>query len=289
MYKLFTDTDTDLTPEMAKEFDYHLISMPYTIDNETTYPYDDGKPINFHEFYDILRGGVLPTTAALNPYDYVQIFEPFLKEGYDILYVHFSKAMSGTFNSLAIAQDELKERYPDRSIELIDTKGITIGSLNMVLEIGELYKQGKSIEEIKEWAEKEVDKFAVYFFADDLKFFAKSGRVGGFSAFMGNAFGIKPIIYMGSDGKMTSIGKAKGRKNALDELVKYVEKLGDEIEKHRVIVASADAKYLTDELIAKLKEKFGDNLNILEVQVNPTAGSHCGPDTVGVSFHSIHR
>lgn len=289
MYILFSDTDTDITPVMAEEFGYHLISMPYTIKDKTVYPYKDFTEFDAHTFYETLRGGVLPTTSALNPYDYVTIFEPFLKEGNDILYVHFSRAMSGTFNSLNIAMEELSEKYPNNHIHLIDCKAITIGALNIVLEIGELYKQGKSIEEIEEWAKENVDKFAVYFFADDLKFFAKSGRVGGFSAFMGNAFGIKPIIYMGSDGKMTSVGKAKGRKNAIDSLIGYVESLGEDIKNHRIIIGHADAMYLAEKVKEKLVEKFGDDLNIMYVDVNPTAGSHCGPDTVGISFHAIHR
>ena len=289
MLILFTDTDTDITPELAKEFDYHLISMPYSIGDKTIYPYVDFDKFDAHKFYDGLRSGILPTTSALNPDEYVKYFEPFLANGDDILYVHFSKRMSGTFNSLNLALNELKDKYPDRQVYLIDTKGITIGSINIVLEIGELYKAGKSIEEIQKWAEVEVDKFAVYFFADDLKFFARSGRVSGIAGFMGNIFGVKPIIYMGSDGIMTNIGKEKGRKNAVNRLVKYVEELGEDIKKHRIVVAHTDAPKIVEELITLLKAKFGDDLNILVMDVNPTAGSHCGPDSVGISFHAIHR
>ncbi|MBO4623694.1 MAG: DegV family protein [Bacilli bacterium] len=289
MLILFTDTDTDITPEMAKEFDYHLISMPYSIGDKTTYPYVDFDKFEAHPFYESLRNGTLPTTSALNPDEYVRYFEPFLAKGDDILYVHFSKRMSGTFNSLNLALNELKEKYPDRKVYLIDTKGITIGSLNIVLEIGELYKAGKSIEEIQKWAEVEVDKFAIYFFADDLKFFARSGRVSGIAGFMGNIFGVKPIIYMGSDGVMTNIGKEKGRKNAVAKLVNYVVELGEDVKNHRIIVAHADAPKIVEDIIKLLKEKLGEDLNIVVVDVNPTAGSHCGPDSVGISFHAIHR
>lgn len=289
MLILFTDTDTDITLEMAKEFDYHLISMPYSIGDKTVYPYVDFDKFNAHEFYEMLRGGVLPVTSALNPSEYVRAFEPFLAKGDDILYVHFSRKMSGTFNSLDLALKELKEKYPSRTVSLIDTKGITIGSLNIVLEIGEMYKAGKSFEEIQKWAETEVDKFAIYFFADDLKFFAKSGRVSGIAGFMGNLIGIKPIIYMGSDGVMTNIGKVKGRKNAVSTIVNYVKELGDDVKNHRIIVAHTDAPKLVEATVNLLKEELGDDLNIVIVDVNPTAGSHCGPDSVGVSFHAIHR
>ena len=289
MLILFTDTDTDITPSMAKEYDYHLISMPYTIGNETVYPYVDFDEFNAHEFYDKLRNGVLPTTSALNPEEYIKYFEPFLANGDDILYVHFSRKMSGTFNSLNLALNELKEKYPERNVYLIDTKGITIGSINAVLEIGELYKAGKTVEEIQKWAEVEVDKFASYFFADDLRFFARSGRVSGIAGFMGNVFGIKPIIYMSAEGIMTNIGKEKGRKNAVAKIVNYVETLGEDVKNHRIVVAHTDAPKIVEEIIKLLKQKLGDDLNIIVLDVNPTAGSHCGPDSAGVSFHAIHR
>jgi len=289
MLVLFTDTDTDITPVAAKEFGYRLISMPYSIDGETTYPYVDFETFDAHEFYDKLRGGVLPTTSAIGKEQYTEYFEPVFAAGDDILYVHFSRAMTATFDAMDKAVEELKEKYPDRKFYEIDTKGITIGSLNIVYEVGDLYKAGKSAEEILEWAKTEVDHFAVYFFADDLKFFKRSGRVSGLAGTMGTLLGIRPIIYMDENGKMVSIGKEKGRIKALERLVSYVEELGDNVKGHRVIVASADSKDIADELSAMLKERFGDDLRIEYVEVNPTAGSHCGPNTVGVSFYAKHR
>ena len=135
MYVIFTDTDTDLTPEKAEQYGYHLISMPYSIDGETTYPYVDFKSFNSHAFYDRLRGGVLPNTSAISEEQYKSYFEPFFKEGKDILYVHFSRAMTMTFEAMDRAVQELQKKYPDRSFYAVDTKGITIGSLNLVEEI----------------------------------------------------------------------------------------------------------------------------------------------------------
>ena len=290
MYQLFTDTDTDITPEVAKEYGYELISMPYTTsDGKDVYPYVDFLEFDYKSFYGMLRNGELPKTFALSPQKYVEIFEPFLKEGKDILYVHFSSAMSGTFNSMNIALQELKEKYPERTVYTIDTKAITICSYAIVKEIGDMAKKGASIDEIIAWSKKEVEKFAVYFFADDLKFFARSGRVSGIAAAMGGILGIRPIINMNSDGLMGSVAKVKGRKGALKALVEYVINLQEDIESYRVIIGHADALELALDLEKRLKEIFGKNLNTEIVVVNPTAGSHCGPDTVGVCFHAKHR
>ncbi len=290
MYTLFTDTDTDITPEIAAEYGYKLISMPYQKkDGVEIYPYEDFEKFDYGTFYDELRDGELPKTFALSPQKYIDYFKPTLEEGKDILYVHFSAAMSGTFNSMNLAWEQLKEKYPDRKLYTVDTKGITICSYNIVREIGDMAKNGATAEEIVAWAEKEVDKFAVYFFADDLKFFSRSGRVSGLSAAMGGLLGIRPIITMNSEGVMNSVAKAKGRRGAMKAVLEYVDSLQENIKDHRVIVGHADAYDLALELSEKLKNKYGDDLKTEIVVVNPTAGSHCGPDTVGVCFHAVHR
>ena len=289
MYTLFTDTDCDITPEIAKRYGYKLISMPYTIEGKQVFPYVDFKDFEYKEFYNRLRKGVVPTTSALSPVEYINYFEPEFKAGRDILYVHFSAAMTATFNSMRLALEELKEKYPERKLYDIDTKGITLGSYNICLSIGELYKNGASIEEIQAWADREIDRTAFYFYADDLKFFGKSGRVSGFAAFFGNIIGLKPIIFIDTDGKMKTKDKCRGRKQALQKLLNYVIDLEDDIKNHRVIIAHTDALPIAEEFGDMMKDYFGEDLKIEYEVVNPTAGSHCGPNAIGVSFHAKHR
>ena len=289
MLVLFSDTDTDMTPEIAKEYGYRLISMPYSVDGRNIYPYVDFEKFDCHEFYEMLRTGTIPSTSALNEEEYINYFKPVFEAGDDILYVHFSRQMSGTFAAMDRAVARLKAEYPERSFYAIDTRGISILSLNVALEIGDMYKEGKSVEEMLKWAETEVDKFAVYYFADDLRFFARSGRVSGLAGTMGTLLGIRPIIYMGANGKMESIGKEKGRAKAVARLVKYAEELGDDVKGHRVLITCADAPELTEALVNGMREKFGDDLDITTLDVNPTIGSHCGPNSIGVCFHAIHR
>ncbi len=290
MFQLFTDTDTDITPQIAEEYGYKLISMPYMLKlGENVYPYEDFDTFDYKTFYDILRKGTLPSTCALSPAKYIEYFEPTLKEGKDILYVHFSRAMSATFEFMDKAWEELSKKYPDRKLYTVDTKGITILSYNIVRAVGDLVKQGKTPEEIVEWAQTEVDKHAVYFFADDLKFFGKSGRVSGIAAVMGGLLGIRPIIHMNEDGKMVSVSKARGRGAAAEKMLEYVRELNENIKDHRVIIGHSDALEIAKDIEAKLKAEYGDDLNTEIVVVNPTAGSHCGPNTVGISFYAKHR
>ena len=289
MYSLFVDTDSDITPELAKQYGAHLIIMPYTLLGKEVRPYEDFEVFNGKEFYDILRKVNLPSTSALPPQAYIDYFEPEFKKGNDILYCHFSAAMSGTFNSMRLALEELKEKYPERQCFTVDTKSITAGSYGVTIEVMEQYKAGKSIEEIQQWAEEEVEKFPIYFYADNLKFFAKSGRVSGFKAFMGGLVGIKPIIHVSSEGKMVSIDKGRGRQAALKKILDYVVNLQDQIEDHRVVIGHTDALPLAKEMEEMLQKEFGNKLRIEIIEVNPTIGGHCGPDCIGVCFHGIHR
>ena len=158
MLVLFTDTDCDVTPSLADELGYKLISMPYTIENITTYPYKDSNEFDYTAFYNKLRTGVIPKTYAISPQEYMNHFEPIFSNGDDILYVHFSKAMSGTFDSMNIALEELKEKYPERKFYTIDTKSISIGSLAICYEVSELYKQGYTVDQIIEKATMLVEK-----------------------------------------------------------------------------------------------------------------------------------
>jgi DegV family protein with EDD domain len=289
MLTLFTDTDTDITPEVAKAYGYRLISMPYSVDAKTVWPYEDFDVFDSRAFYDSLRNGVLPTTGGISKERYLNYFRPEFEKGNDVLYVHFSAAMTITFRAMDEAVEELKREFPERKVYHIDTKGITIVSYNLVRTIGDLYLAGNSAEELIAWADREVLHYAQYFFADDLKFFKRSGRVKGIAATMGTLLGIRPIICMNDAGEMVSIGKERGRANAMDRLIRTVETLGDDIKNHRFIVGHTDAPELAAELVDMLHARFGDDLAIETVVTNPTAGSHCGPNGVGLSFHAKSR
>ena len=289
MLTFFSDTDCDITPKECAQYGINLISMPYTVDDKVIYPYVDWQEFDAHAFYDMLRRGTMPTTSAMSEEFYVKTFEPEFAAGNDILYVHFSSATSNTFTIMNQAVEKLLEKYPGCKFYHIDTMGITALSYNIVLEVAELLKAGKTAEEVVEWAKVEVPKFPMYFFADDLKFFRRSGRVSGLAATMGGLIGIRPIIHLDDTGTMVSIGKETGRAKAIARLVNYVVELGDNVKDHRVVIGHTDVPEIAAEAERQLKEKFGDDLNVIIQNVNPTIGSHCGPNALGICFHAIHR
>lgn len=290
MLKVFTDSDSDITLEIAKKYGCELISYPYEVHGELIYPYRDFEVFDDKKYFEMLRSGVLPTTSALNEAEFTSYFEPAFADGNDVLYIHYSRSMSASFDNMDNAVKVLLKKYPDRKFYEIDTKAMTLGSLAVTIEALEMLKAGKTVDEVVEWSKKEVPHFATYFFADDLKFFRKSGRVSGLAGIMGNLIGIKPIIYMDDNGVLTNIGKVKGTKNAIKVLFDYFDKLKvDDFTKYTVYLGHGDSPELVQRLKEMIVEKYGDKINFFISPVNPTAGAHCGPDTIGITFHAIHR
>ncbi len=289
MIRLFTDSDCDVTPGFAKEYGYSLISMPYSIDDKTIYPYVDFDVFDDKTFYQGLRDGIMPTTSAISVEKYLEYFEPVFASGDDVLYVHFSRAMSATFANMDKAEEILAEKYPERKLYCVDTMGISLPGLAIAREVGEMIRAGKSVEEILEWAKTGVFTWAVYFMADDLRFFKRSGRVSGLAATMGTLLGVRPIIYMNAEGKMVSIGKERGREKALARLVEYAKEIGDDVAGHKIFIAHSDSPEIAARLEELVRAEFGEKVDIEVVKVNPTAGSHCGPDAIGLCFHAFHR
>ena len=289
MLKVFVDSDMDFTPEKAAEYGFGLISMPYSIDSNVIFPYEDFEVFDQKAFYNKLRSGVIPTTSAIGVDKYIRYFEPVFEAGHDILYIHFSAAMSATFGALDDAVRRLKNKYPGCRFYEVDTLAITTLSYNITCEAGELYRRGATAEQIIEFVEKERQHFAMYFFADDLRFFKHSGRVSGLAATMGTMFGIRPIIYIGEEGKMVSIGKERGRVKAMERLVSYVRELGKDLTAHKIVIGHSDCEEMALEVKQMLLDQIDGGLNIELMVVNPTAGSHCGPNGVGISFYAKHR
>lgn len=289
MLTFFSDTDCDITPKECAEYGIKLISMPYTVGDKVIRPYVDFEEFDSRAFYDMLRKGTMPTTSAMSEEFYTGIFEPEFAAGNDILYVHFSSGTSNTFTIMDMAVKKLLEKYPERKFWSVDTLGISALSYNIVLEVADLVKAGKTGDEIVEWAKREVPRFPMYFFADDLKFFRRSGRVSGLAATMGGLIGIRPIIHLNDEGKMISIGKETGRTKAIARLIQYVKDLGDDVKGHRVVIGHSDCPDIAAEAERQLKAIYGDDLRVITTVVNPTIGSHCGPNGMGICFHAIHR
>ena len=287
MYQLFCDSNCELWHTTAKELGLNVIRMPYIENGEEKF-YDMGENTDFKAFFDGMRAGGTPKTAALNEYAYTEYFEPILARGEDIYYITFSHQMSGTFNAMKNVIAQLKEKYPDREIRYKDSKLISLGS-GFVTYYGALkYKDGATMDELDSYLDELIEHTATYFVVNDLTYLHRGGRVSGVSKVLGNLLGIKPILYFNEEGKILNINKVKGFKKALATLLGYMKTKGSELYQYTVYVLHADCEDDANAFINMIKAEFGE-LDIHVQPVGPVIGAHCGPGTIGLIFHSKEK
>jgi DegV family protein with EDD domain len=261
--------------------------MPYIIGDEE-YFYDMGEQTDFKAFFDQMRAGAVPKTAALNEYAYTEYFEPILARGEDIYYITFSHEMSGTFNAMKNVIAQLKEKYPEREIRFKDSKLISMGA-GLVVYYGALkYKEGATMDEMDAYLDTLIPSIATYFVVEDLTYLHRGGRVSGASKVVGNMLGIKPILHFNEEGKILNINKVKGFRKALSTLIDYVSTKGTELDKYKMIIMHADNEETAKSFETSLKEKFGDIDTEIQM-VGPVIGSHCGPGLIGLVFHAKEK
>ena len=280
MSKFFCDSNCELWFDKVESLGINYISMPYTVgDNE--YYYDLGKNTDNRKFFEDMRKGAVPKTSALNMQNYIDYFEPVLKQGEDIIYVTFSHKMSATFESMAKAIEQLKQTYPERTVSVVDTKHISMAAGIVVYYAAKLHNEGASDEEVVKFVESFRERVKCYFTVSNLIYLKRGGRLSSFKAFVGTLFDIKPII-SNIDGKLENIEKSKGRKKSLKDLTGYLEK--DKVDlSYPIVIMNADCDPDANYTVSAIREKYPD-AEIWEQLVGPVIGSHCGPDTIGVIF-----
>ena len=281
MSVFFTDTDCEMSYADAEALGMKVIGMPYTLKDEE-YVYDFGKSFDPKKFYDQMRAGEIVTTSALNTQDYIDYFEPVLAAGEDILYVHFSRELSGTFNHMDVAIKELKEKYPERKITCFDKRNICIGGGIQAIEACKLHNAGATDEEVVEFLKEFKNKVSTYFYVDSLQYLKRGGRISAMSAVMGSMLNIKPILGI-NEGKLEKLTTVKGTKKAIDYIYNKFETEYLDDDKYSVYVLDADNKQVGDDLAEKIRNS-GKKVNINRIFVGPVIGAHSGPGTVGAVF-----
>lgn len=210
MFKIVTDSTADLPAEYLKEHDLGCINLSYIMDGVT---YGQGQELPEKEFYALMRNGKMPTTSQVNPEEAKNHFLKYLKENKEILCIAFSSGLSGTYNSMRVAAEEIMEEQPDCRIIVIDSLCASLGEGLLVHKAVTLRDQGKSLEEVAEWVKNNRLHLVHVFTVDDLYHLYRGGRVSRATAVVGTLAGIKPKLHVDDEGHLIVIGKVRGRKN----------------------------------------------------------------------------
>lgn len=286
---LFTDTDCEMDWRDVEEYDIKVLGMPYILDGEEKV-YDMGKDEEaIAHFYKRVREGSMPLTAALNPADYINYFEPIFKAGEDIFYIHFSDQLSGTFNYMKLALDELKEKYPDRKVITFNTKNICVGGGLVVLEAAKRKKNGATDEELLAFLEEFSPTVACQFMVDSLNHLKRGGRLSAAAAVIGGLLNIKPILHVSDEGKIEKIAAGNGQKKALSILAKNFQENAILTNNAPIYIMDAENKEGAKILHNLIEPLVDDKTKIKHLTIGPVIGTHCGPGTVGIVYSSHRR
>ena len=284
-YKIITDTCCDYPAHMYQELDLSVVPLSVLY-----------KGVNYSEYneqwlkdlFDGLRHGETATTAAVNPDGWASAIEPVLQEGKDALVLPFTSGMSTTYQSAVIAADELMEKYPGRKVNVVDTLCASLGQGLLVWYACQKRDEGLSLDELTQWVEDNKLKLCHWVIADDLMHLKRGGRVSAATAVAGTLLQIKPVIHVNDEGKLISVGKARGRKAAIQTLCNKVGELGIPGANDTIFICHGDCLEDAQTLEAMLKEKYGTK-NVFIYYIGAVIGAHAGPGTMAVFFLGEHR
>lgn len=290
-FQLLAASPADLPKEYLDS--RNIACLPYVFNiNGVEYKDDFGQTIPYEDFYRQIDEGAMPTTSQPNIEDHCRFFEPYLKEGKDILYVSFSSGLTGAYNTACLAKETLSEQYPERRIEIIDSIGASSGLGLLIDAIADCRDSEATLDEAVAFAEEKKKKTHHWFFSTTLKHYYRGGRISAGSAIIGTMLGICPLLNMDNRGRLIPRQKIKG-KNAV------IRKIVDEMEAHaeggtsysgKCFISHANCLEDAEKVAALVEQRFPKlNGKVMINWIGTVIGSHTGPGTVALFFFGDER
>ena len=280
-FVISTDSGSNMPIDLIRENNLAVVPLTYRYDDEDHSTIDLSK-FDGESYYEMIKDKEV-TTSTVNIQQFIDAWEPYLKEGKDILHISMSSGISSTYQTSKMASEILYEDYPERKIITVDTYAASLGEAMIVLEACKLMDEGLTVDEVADKIEKKKTSLRQVFTVDDLMFLKKGGRLSGASAMIGTILSIKPILIGNEIGQIVVKGKERGRKAALKALLdEYVNYVANPVKDVIAIAHSAcmeDVKWLKEEIL-----KINPMQKIITEIYEPVTGSHVGPRALALFF-----
>ncbi len=288
-YQIVTDSSCNLSEALIDEFGLEILPLTFMVDGEQRQSYLKGQVTDLKQFYTMMREGKVITTSLPNLADSEELFTQILEAGNDVLYLGFSSGLSGTYEGMATLATGLRERFPERTFECIDTFAASLGEGLLIYHACKLKQEGKSLQEVAEWVRSNRLKLAHWFTVDDLMFLYRGGRVSRTAAFAGQLLKIKPVLHVDDEGRLIPMEKARGRKKSIQALVDHMEKTANPPVTEQVIgISHGDCPEDVEYLQKLITERFGETKYLVNY-VDPVIGAHSGPGTLALFYLATSR
>jgi DegV family protein with EDD domain len=271
-----TDSTHYLPPALATRLGLHEVSLYVKLGDELR---RESDMTDMPAFWETMRkGSELPTTSQPSIGDFVACYEPLLRAGNDIVSIHLSAGISGTYDSALQARAQLAERGFDGRIEVLDSRTVCGGLGLELLAAAGRARAGGSLAEVAAHAQAARDSLRIWFALDTLEYLRRGGRVGGAQAWLGGALKIKPILSLESQIEPVERVRTWGR--AFERMVQYMRTLhadGADAWVIQHIQAPGEAQ----KLVERGREVFGCEPRFVS-ELGPVIGAHAGPGMIGV-------
>ncbi|MDD5017946.1 MAG: DegV family protein, partial [Eubacteriales bacterium] len=251
-FNIASSSTSDLPKEYTQKHNILIMKYTFIIDHKE---YKDGD-MDTKAFFDYERNGGMPSTSQLIPDEIIPPFEEILSKGNDLLYIGFSSGLSGSCNNVKLVAEDMRKKYPERKIFVIDSLCASLGLGLLVDYAVRMRSEGKSIEETANWVEKNKLGINHWFTVDSLAHLRRGGRVTGAAAFVGSLLHIKPVLNVDFEGHLIPREKEKGRKRAIKCLLEKMEEYVYKPEGQQIFISHGDDIEVAEKLAAMIKEKF---------------------------------
>ena len=283
-YVLITDSACDILPEKLQEWKVELIRLPYLFTDDGKELLDNDQPMK--EFYNEMRGGRVAKTSGVNENTFATVFTAFLEEGKDILYLAFSSGLSVTCENGKKVAAQLAEKYPDRTIRVVDSLCASAGQGLFVYLAAQNRDRGMDVNENADAMENDKLHICHWFTVEDLKYLKRGGRVSAATALLGTALNVKPVLHVDNEGHLIKMTQVHGRKKSIRRMA---EMLGETIlEDTPVFISHGDCLEDAELLAKSLKEEYGRETNLI-TGIGSVIGAHSGPGTLALFFRGRER
>ncbi|MGI6315843.1 MAG: DegV family protein [Christensenellales bacterium] len=288
-FVIVTDSSCDLPEDTIRDLDLTVLPLSVFVGDTKYVNYPDERDISYPAFYQLLRDGSPTKTSAVNTQEFLEVFTPISEKGKDILYLGFSSALSGTCSAGAMALKELSSRFPEGKFFAVDSLSASLGQGLLVWHCVQEKRKGKTIEQVRDYAEEAKFHLCHWFTVDDLKHLKRGGRVSAATALVGTLLNIKPILHMDDEGRLIPVGKVRGRKASIRALVEKMQKLAVDPAEQTVFICHGDCREDAETAAKMIRETMGVKKDILIHYTGMVIGSHSGPGTLSLFFMGTHR
>jgi len=280
-FQIVTDSCCDFTDAEYKAMNVACVPLSVMWDGQCHNHFSNESELK--AFYQQMRNGLIATTSALNPDNWAKTMEPFLKEGKDLLVIAVSSGISTTYQSAMIAAADLREAYPQRVIQVVDSLSGSLGEGLLLWHACRMRDAGETLSNVAAWLKDHCRRICHWVTVNDLSNLKRSGRLSSAGAFVGTMLDIKPIIKVTEEGKLVSDAKVRGRRASIRMLAQRFSQYRSASGEDLVTIAHGDCPEDAEALAEILKNEYGVK-HILKGYVGPVLGAHTGPGVLGL-FH----